>query len=49
LPGIVAVEEEWLPVFAPGYANMSSPLEKPPPNFDLDKGQVRGPTASGFG
>ena len=39
-PGVVAIEPEWLPIFAPKQCNMLTPLEDPPPSYDPEGDRV---------
>ncbi|XP_041347782.1 probable ATP-dependent RNA helicase DHX37 [Gigantopelta aegis] len=47
--GVVAIDPEWLPVFAPFYCTLGKPLEKPPPEFDQVKGHVTCHMTSSYG
>ncbi|KAJ8313105.1 hypothetical protein KUTeg_010478 [Tegillarca granosa] len=40
MKGIVAIEPEWLPVFAATHCSFSKPLDDPAPSFDEVKGHV---------
>lgn len=46
---MVAVEEEWLPIYAPSYCTFSNPLEDPPPSWNASLGQVMCYRTSTFG
>uniref|UniRef100_T1I963 RNA helicase n=1 Tax=Rhodnius prolixus TaxID=13249 RepID=T1I963_RHOPR len=47
--GIVAIEPEWLPVFAPTLCQLGSPLEDPPPRYNATKGTVHCHVKATFG
>ncbi|XP_025088958.1 probable ATP-dependent RNA helicase DHX37 isoform X1 [Pomacea canaliculata] len=49
MKGVVAVEEEWLPIYAPSYCTFSNPLEDPPPSWNASLGQVMCYRTSTFG
>ncbi|CAG0889759.1 unnamed protein product [Cyprideis torosa] len=38
--GIVGIEPEWLPKFAPALCHFSPPLTDPPPRYDSDSGKI---------
>ncbi|CAG0890412.1 unnamed protein product [Darwinula stevensoni] len=40
LRGVVAIEPEWLPTFAPKQCNILTPLEDPPPSYDSEGDRV---------
>ncbi|KAK3586402.1 hypothetical protein CHS0354_013106 [Potamilus streckersoni] len=49
MKGVVAIEPEWLPVFAPNHCIFSKPLDEPSPTFDDVKGEVMCHMKSTFG
>ncbi|KAL3858338.1 hypothetical protein ACJMK2_012932 [Sinanodonta woodiana] len=49
MKGLVAIEPEWLPVFAPSHCMFSKPLDEPAPSFDEVKGEVMCHMNSTFG
>ncbi|XP_067683944.1 probable ATP-dependent RNA helicase DHX37 [Haliotis asinina] len=49
MKGIVAVECEWLPVFAPSYCVFSKPQDDPPPHYNAQTGEVFCHMTSSYG
>ncbi|XP_046374441.2 probable ATP-dependent RNA helicase DHX37 isoform X2 [Haliotis rufescens] len=49
MKGVVTVEAEWLPVFAPSYCVFSKPQEDPPPHYNAALGEVFCHMTSSYG
>ena len=41
MKGVIAIEEDWLAIFAPYKCTFSQPLESPKPSYDVATGKIK--------
>ena len=49
MKGVTAIEENWLPVFAPYQCTFSKPLESLKPSYDVKSGRMKCHMTSNYG
>ena len=49
MKGITAIDEDWLPLFAPYRCTFSKPLESPKPFYDVATGKMKCYMTSNYG